>query len=37
MDVTNDETFTGGRLVELSFDDVRKSLMMNDDSEDISG
>jgi CYTH domain-containing protein len=36
MDVTNDETFTGGRLVELSFDDVRKSLMMNDDSEDIS-
>jgi CYTH domain-containing protein len=29
LEVTNDETFTGGCLVELSFEDLRRKLMMN--------
>jgi CYTH domain-containing protein len=29
MDVTNDELFTGGTLVGLTFDELRKKLMMN--------
>jgi CYTH domain-containing protein len=29
MDVTNDELFTGGSLVNLTFDELRKKLMMN--------
>jgi CYTH domain-containing protein len=28
-EVTDDETFTGGRLVELSFEDLRRKLTMN--------
>jgi CYTH domain-containing protein len=30
MEVTNDETFAGGNLVDLTFDEIREKIMMNE-------